>query len=67
MKVMHSEWTDRLHHWIRTLKDDFYEPLGEIAWEAFRTKEHRTPEEVAQIDRVLDIVGQELMPEVALR
>ena len=26
-----------------------------------------TPEEVAQIDRVLDIVGQELMPEVALR
>lgn len=48
MKVMHSEWTDRLHHWIRTLKDDFYEPLGEIAWEAFRTKEHRTPEEVAQ-------------------
>ena len=48
MKVMHSEWMDRLHHWIRTLKDDFYEPLGEIAWEAFRTKEHRTPEEVAQ-------------------
>ena len=48
MKVMHSEWTDRLHHWIRTLKDDFYEPFGEIAWEAFRTKEHRTPEDVAQ-------------------
>lgn len=48
MKVMHSEWTDRLHHWIRTLKDDFYEPLGEIAWEAFRTREHKKPEEAVQ-------------------
>ena len=32
-----------------------------------RVRERFTPEEVAQIDRVLDIVGQELMPEVALR
>ena len=28
MKVMHSEWSGRIRHWIRTLKDDFYEPLG---------------------------------------
>ena len=32
-----------------------------------RVRERFTPEEVAQIDHVLDIVGQELMPEVALR
>ena len=30
-----------------------------------RVRERFTPEEVAQIDHVLDIVGQELMPEVA--
>lgn len=37
MKLMHSEWQDRVKHWVRTLRDDFYEPLGEIRWEAFRT------------------------------
>lgn len=46
MKVMHSEWTGRLEHWIRTLKEDFYRPLGEIAWEACRTKEHLSLEEL---------------------
>ncbi len=46
MKVMHSEWTGRIEHWIRTLKEDFYRPLGEIAWEACRTKEHLGPEEL---------------------
>ncbi|MCR5754305.1 MAG: alpha-mannosidase, partial [Acetatifactor sp.] len=44
MKIMHSEWQGRLDHWIRTLKEDFYEPLGEIAWEAFRTMDHLSPE-----------------------
>lgn len=39
MNVMHSEWRDRIAHWIRTLKDDFYEPLVEIKWEAARTME----------------------------
>ncbi|WP_408071707.1 alpha-mannosidase [Butyrivibrio sp. JL13D10] len=34
MNVMHSEWRDRISHWVRTLKDDFYEPLGEMEWEA---------------------------------
>ena len=32
-----------------------------------RVRERFTPEEVAQMDRVLEIVGQELMPEVDLR
>ena len=32
-----------------------------------RVRERFTPEEVAQMDRVLEIVGQELMPEVNLR
>lgn len=45
MKLMHSEWQGRLEHWIRTLKDDFYEPVGEISWEAFRTMDHLSPEE----------------------
>ncbi len=45
MSIMHSEWTGRLKHWIRTLKDDFYQPLGEISWEMFRTMEQLSPEE----------------------
>lgn len=45
MKLMHSEWKDRVSHWIRTLKDDFYIPLGEISWEAFPTMEYLTPQE----------------------
>lgn len=45
MKLMHSEWKDRVEHWIRTLKDDFYEPLGEISWEAFTTMEQLSVEE----------------------
>lgn len=50
VKVMHSEWADRIRHWIRTLKDDFYEPLGEISWEAFRTREHLKLEELASCE-----------------
>lgn len=45
MKVMSSEWKDRIRHWIRVLKEDFYEPIGEISWEAFRTMEHLSVEE----------------------
>lgn len=45
MSLMHSEWKDRVKHWMRTLKDDLYEPLGEISWEAFPTMEYLTPEE----------------------
>lgn len=28
MTYMHSEWKDRLAHWMRTLKQDLYLPLG---------------------------------------
>lgn len=45
MKIMHSEWKDRIRHWIRTLKEDLYEPLGEISLEAFSTMEHLSLEE----------------------
>ena len=45
MKVMHSEWKDRVKHWMRTLKDDLYQPLGEISWEAFPTMEYLTSED----------------------
>ena len=48
MKLMHSEWQDRVKHWVRTLRDDFYEPLGKIRWEAFRTMDHLSPEEALQ-------------------
>ena len=48
MKVMSAEWRDRVGHWIRTLKEDFYEPLGEISWSAARTMEHLSPQEALQ-------------------
>ena len=34
-KLMKSEWRDRIGHWVRTLKDDFYQPLGEAKKEQF--------------------------------
>lgn len=46
MDVLSSEWRDRIAHWIRTLKQDFYAPLGEIGWEAFRTRNHLSPREL---------------------
>ncbi|MDD3279897.1 MAG: glycoside hydrolase family 38 C-terminal domain-containing protein [Lachnospiraceae bacterium] len=46
MKVMNAEWKDRLKHWERTLKEDFYMALGEIQWEAYRTMEQLSREEV---------------------
>lgn len=49
MKVMNAEWRDRVDHWVRTLKEDFYEPLGEISWEASRTMEHLSPEEAREL------------------
>ncbi len=35
MKLMHSEWQDRVKHWVRTLRDDFYEPLGKFDGKLF--------------------------------
>lgn len=45
MSIMQAEWRGRLGHWMRTLKDDFYRPTGEITWEAFQTMEHLSMEE----------------------
>lgn len=39
MNIIHAEWWERLVHWMRVLKQELYEPLGEISWEACRTKE----------------------------
>lgn len=36
---MNAEYKERLGHWIRTLADDFYEPLGEISFGAHKTME----------------------------
>lgn len=50
MGMLSGEWEDRLAHWIRTLKQDFYEELGEISWEAFRTKEKLSPNELESLE-----------------
>ena len=39
MGIMHSEYRDRINHWIRTLKEDFYTPAGTLDWEVFKTME----------------------------
>ena len=44
MKYMHSEWQRRLEHWLKTLKDDLYLPMGNIDVEAFFTMDYLTPD-----------------------
>ena len=48
MKYMHSEWRERLEHWIDALKKDLYLPLGELPVEGFITCDHLTPEEASR-------------------
>jgi alpha-mannosidase len=50
MKYMHSEWKGRLRHWIETLKQDLYLPLGPIEVEAFTTMDPIAPAEAAKGD-----------------
>ena len=50
MHVLHSEWRGRIAHWIRTLKDDFYRPLGEIPLSACCTMEELSLEEAERLD-----------------
>lgn len=50
MDIMHSEWKARVNNWISVLKRELYIPLGEITWEAFRTKDYLTPEQAAKAD-----------------
>ena len=42
---MHSEWKQRVQHWIYTLKKDLFLPLGKMKVEAFQTMDHLTPQE----------------------
>ena len=49
MKLMHSEWEGRLGHWIHTLKKDFYQPLGELDWTAYRTMDQIAPEKALEL------------------
>ena len=48
MKYMHSEWRQRLAHWLETLKQDLYLPLGDIPVESFLTMDYLTPDEALQ-------------------
>ncbi len=45
MDLMHSEWKVRIENWIQVLKQELYEPIGEITWSAHKTKDYLTPEE----------------------
>ena len=47
MDIMHSEWQARLDNWLTILKKELYTPIGEITWEAFKTKDYLTPEQAA--------------------
>ena len=49
MILLSSEWTDRINHWIRTLKNDFYKPVGTINWAVYRTMNQVPPEQVAEL------------------
>lgn len=60
MGIMSSEFRDRLGHWERTLKDDFYTPLGAVDFEGFTTMAHLKPEEAAASDAFAPVPrGQE--------
>ena len=45
---MRPEWNDRLKHWMRVLKQEFYEPLGSIPLEYFTTYDMLAPEMAEQ-------------------
>lgn len=45
-KYISSEYEDRISHWIRTLKADFYTPVGELTFSFCPACGHMTLEEV---------------------
>ena len=45
MDIMHSEWKVRIENWLAVLKQELYQPIGEIEWSAHKTKEYLTPDE----------------------
>ena len=52
MKYMHSEWQRRLDHWMKTLREDLYLPLGPIELEGFFTMDQLSMEEAMKGDFV---------------
>ena len=61
---------DRREYHLRPTQKfhDYYNLSSSYVREVMdRVREHFTPEEVLQMDRVLNFVGQELMPEVTLK
>ena len=34
MKILTSEWKERIEYWIKTLKKDLYWPIETISWES---------------------------------
>ena len=48
MNLMSKDYGGRLEHWQRTLQQDFYCPVAEIAFEGFTTMEQLTAEEAAK-------------------
>jgi alpha-mannosidase len=46
MGIISGEYRDRIKHWIRTLKEDFYTPLGDMEFEYYRTMDHMKLAEV---------------------
>ena len=62
--------SDRREYHLRPTQkfNDYYDLSSTYIREVMdRVREHFTPEEVLQMDRVLNFVGQELMPEVTLK
>jgi len=62
--------SDRREYHLRPTRKfhDYYDLSRAYIQEVMgRVRERFTPEEIAQMDRVLQIVGQELMPEVDLK
>ena len=47
MRQRTSEWKVRIAHWMETLKQDMYLPLGRIDVEDFTTMDYLTPDEAA--------------------
>ena len=49
MKHMHSEWRQRLEHWVNTLKQDVYHPLQDFNFEGSLTMEHLTLDQARRL------------------
>ena len=46
---MKPEWEVRIKNWINTLQEDFYEPLGVMPMEGFRTTEMLSLQEAKKL------------------